>query len=53
MLPHIMRSAPLPFRQEAAFLNEFLQAQLHGAGLALGECVEGGGSDKQMSFFMA
>jgi hypothetical protein len=32
-----MRSAPLPFRHEVAFLDEFLQAQLHGAGFAFGE----------------
>lgn len=32
-----MRSAPLPFRHEVAFLDEFLQAQLHGAGLAFRE----------------
>ena len=32
-----MSPAPLAFRLEAAFLGEFLQAQLHGAGLALGE----------------
>jgi hypothetical protein len=32
-----MRPAPLPFRHEAVFLDEFLQAQLHVAGFALGE----------------
>ena len=32
-----MRPTPLPLRHEVAFLDEFLQAQLHGAGLALGE----------------
>ncbi len=32
-----VRSAPLPFRHEVAFLDEFLQAQLHGSGLAFGE----------------
>lgn len=32
-----MRPAPLPLWHEVAFLDEFLEAQLHGAGLALGE----------------
>lgn len=32
-----MRPAPLAFRHEVAFLDEFLQAQLHGAGLAFRE----------------
>jgi hypothetical protein len=32
-----MRPAPLPFRYAVAFLDEFLEAQLRGAGLALGE----------------
>lgn len=32
-----MRPAPLTRRHEVAFLDEFLQAQLHGAWLALGE----------------
>jgi hypothetical protein len=27
----------LPLRHETAFLDEFLEPQLHGAGLALGE----------------
>ncbi len=33
----IMRPAPLSLRREVAFLDEFLQAQFHGAGFALGE----------------
>lgn len=32
-----MRPAPLALRHEVAFLDEFLQAQLHGAGLAFGK----------------
>ncbi len=32
-----MRTTPLPLGHEVAFLNEFLQSQLHGAGLAFGE----------------
>ena len=32
-----MRPTPLPFRHEVAFLDEFLEAQLHGAGLAFRE----------------
>jgi hypothetical protein len=32
-----MRPAPLALRHEEAFLDEFLQAQFHGAGFALGE----------------
>ena len=32
-----MLPTPLPLRHEVAFLDEFLQAQLHGAGLAFGE----------------
>jgi hypothetical protein len=32
-----MRPTPLPLRHEVAFLDEFLEAQLHGAGLAFGE----------------
>jgi hypothetical protein len=32
-----MRPAPLSLWHEVAFLDEFLQAQLHRAGLALGE----------------
>jgi hypothetical protein len=32
-----MLPTPLPLRHEVAFLDEFLQAQLQGAGLALGE----------------
>jgi hypothetical protein len=35
--PHIKRPTPLTLRHELAFLNEFLQAQLYGAGLAIGE----------------
>lgn len=33
-----MRPAPLSFRQEVAFPDEFFQAQLHGARLAFREC---------------
>jgi hypothetical protein len=36
-LPYIMRPAPLSFRHEVALLDEFLQAQLYGAGFALRE----------------
>lgn len=32
-----MRPTPLTLGHEVAFLDEFLQAQLHGAGLAFGE----------------
>ena len=32
-----MRTTPLPFGHKVAFPYEFLQTQLHGAGLALGE----------------
>ena len=32
-----MRSASLPLRQEIAFLDEFFQAQLHGARFAFRE----------------
>ncbi len=32
-----MRPAPLSLRHKIAFLDEFLQAQLHGAGFALRE----------------
>ena len=32
-----MRPAPLAFRQEVAFSDEFFQAQLHGARLAVCE----------------
>ncbi len=34
---NIMRPTPLSLRHEVAFLDELLQAQLHGAGLSLGE----------------
>lgn len=32
--PHIMRPAPLSLRHEVAFLDEFLEPKLHGAGFA-------------------
>jgi hypothetical protein len=32
-----MRPTPLALQHEVAFLDEFLQAQFHGAGFALGE----------------
>ena len=40
VLPHIVRPAPLALRHEVAFLNVILQAQLHGAGLALAELYD-------------
>jgi hypothetical protein len=35
-----MRPAPLSFRHEVTFIDQFLQAQLHGARLALGELYD-------------
>ncbi len=36
-----MRPEPLSLGHEVAFLDKFLQAQLHGAGFAVYELAEG------------